>query len=493
MFAAQPTLPPSVPGRLADFERLQELGLINRHGDFFPCGVHYPPITMYPPVTEEEFFQSYTLPEDGLLDIYAHIPFCKQKCVFCHYPVKLGNRPAEKDRYLAALEKEMDIYLRRLGIDKIRARSILVGGGTPTYLTPKQLASFLKYFTQRIDLSACTQFNYDLDPGTMLGEEGRERLNLMRDFGVDRLTIGVQSLNDEVLKIMNRPHDVAEAIESIKVAHDMGFQVNIEFIFGHPGETIANWIEVMEEAVSLGVEEIQLYRLKVEAYGDYQGPIKTLLRTRPETAVAADEALAMKQVALDILAAHGYHETLRRVYAKDPKHYSHYARNQCCRLLDEVGFGLTAFSSLRDRYGLNTANWDEYYRNIEEGHLPLNRGIIRSPEEQARWAIILPLKNLDVWKPTFTARTGLSLDQVFRAKIERLAEHGLLTETDQKLALTPLGAFFADEVCESFSAAPYLPYPRSAYAEGPLNPYRDNEFATGAPARAASPEGESDD
>src|SRR5208337_174530 len=98
-------------------------------GDFFPS-VHYPPITMYSPITEEALFRTYTVPDDGLFDIYAHIPFCQQRCLFCHYPVKLGKgREAEKDTYLAAMEKEMDIYMRRLGVDRIHARSILVGGG----------------------------------------------------------------------------------------------------------------------------------------------------------------------------------------------------------------------------------------------------------------------------------------------------------------------------------------------------------------------------
>jgi oxygen-independent coproporphyrinogen-3 oxidase len=462
-------------GRLDDLHRFQALGLVNKTGDFFPGGVHYPPITLYPQVSEEDFFQGYTLPEDGLLDIYAHIPFCKQRCVFCHYPVKLGERDREKDQYLAALEKEMDIYMRRLGVGRIRARSILVGGGTPTFLTPAQLTHFLEYFTKRVDLSECEQFNYDLDPNSIIGPDGDERLRIMKDFGVDRLTIGVQSLNDEVLRVMNRAHGVEEAIESIEASCAMGYQVNIEFIYGHPGETIENWVEVMEKAVTLGVEEIQLYRLKVEAYGDYQAPIKKLLQMRPESAIDQEETLAMKQLAIDILEEAGYHESLRRVYARDPEHYSHYARNQCCNLFDEIGLGLTAFSSLRDRYGLNTADWDEYYGKIEAGQLPINRGLVRAPEEQLRWAIILPLKNLDVWKPTFTARTGASLDDVFRPKIERLEEYGLVTETDEKLALTTLGAFFADEVCESFSAPQYIPYPRSLYAEGPLNPYVDNQ------------------
>jgi oxygen-independent coproporphyrinogen-3 oxidase len=430
---------------------------------------------MYQRITEEDLFKTYSLPADGMIDIYAHIPFCKQRCVFCHYPVKLGERLSEKDQYLAAFDKEMDIYMRRLGVDKLKARSILVGGGTPTYLSLDQTTRFLKSFTSRIDLSQCKQFNYDLDPGSMTGPEGRERMRIMREFGVDRLTIGVQSLNEEVLKIMNRPHDEAEVYEAIEIAKDLGYQINIEFIFGHPGETIENWVEVIEKAVSLGVPEIQLYRLKIEAYGDFQAPLKKLIQMRPDTAIEAEDTIAMKQLAIDILNENGYHENLRRVFSKKREHYSHYARNQCCNLLDEMGLGLTAFSSLRDRYSLNTANFEEYYKCIEAGRLPLNRGLVRSPEEQIRWSIILPLKNLDVWKPTFTERTGRRLEDVFRNKIAILKEHGLVIETEKKLALTRLGAFFADEVVESFSAPQFIPYPRSAYREGPLNPYLNNE------------------
>jgi len=94
---------------------------------------------MYSEVDENALFDTYTLPQDRKFDVYAHIPFCKQRCVFCHYPVMLGKKQAEMDQYLAAMEKEMDLYMRRLGIERIKVRSILVGGGTPSYLSPQQL------------------------------------------------------------------------------------------------------------------------------------------------------------------------------------------------------------------------------------------------------------------------------------------------------------------------------------------------------------------
>lgn len=458
--------------RIEDFKRLQEAGLICQDGDFFPS-VHYPPITMYPSITEEELFKGYTNPEDGLFDIYAHIPFCLSRCLFCHYPVQLGERSAEKDQYLDALEKEMDIYMNRLGIDKIKARSILVGGGTPTYLTLDQLNKFLDSFVQRLDLSKYKQFNYDVDPVTLIGPEGMERLRLMKSYGVDRLTIGVQSLNEDVLKKMNRHHGVQEVLQSIENAKELGYQVNIEFIFGYPGETLENWIQVIEHAVSLDVDEIQLYRLKIEAYGDYQGPIKRFTEVRPDELPTVEETLMMKQVAIDILNENGYYENLRRVFSKERKHFSHYAHNQCHMLYDQIGFGLTAFSSLRDRFGLNTQNFDEYYSKITEGKLPLNRGIVRSKEDQMRWAIILPLKNRSVRKNYFKKLTGISLDQIFRNKIEKLKSFGLIVERDSEIALTKLGAFFADEVAQQFHHPDCIPFPRDAYAHGPLYPYDD--------------------
>ncbi len=461
--------------RITDFETLKQAGLLSKDGDFFPS-VHYPPITMYPPMTEEELFKTYTIPQDEHFDVYVHIPFCRRHCTFCHYPVMLGERQAEKDQYLEALKQEIDIYMNRLGINKIKARSILVGGGTPTFLTLDQQRYFFEFFLERVDLSDCKQFNYDVDPVTLIGAEGTERLKMMRDYGVDRLTIGIQSLTPTVLKKMNRHHGVTEALESIRNSLELGYQVNIEFIFGYPGQTLENWIEVMEEAVSLGVEEIQLYRLKVEAYGDYQGAIKQVREIRQEEMPSIGETLMMKQIAINILNEHGYHENLRRVYSRKPEHYSHYADNQCCGLLDQLGFGLTAFSSLRDRFGLNTQNFDEYYRQIAEGRLPLNRGYLRTPEDQMRWSIILPLKNRRVWKSYFQEITGASLDQVFRKKIEALKDFGLLVEDHEKIELTKLGAFFADEVAQQFHHPDYIPFPRDAYCEGPISPYQNCEL-----------------
>jgi len=463
--------------RLDDFARLRDLGLVEKNGDFFPSGVHYPPITKYPLVTEEELFAGYTLPSDGLFDIYVHIPFCLQRCLFCHYPLKLGtNQDQEKDRYLAALDREMALYRARLGVDRFVARSILVGGGTPTFISPNQLRFFFKSLKANVEIPEGTQFSYDVDPNTLLGEEGRERLEIMKENGVNRLTIGIQSLDDEILHLMNRHHSAQEAIESIRVSQEMGFQINIEFIFGYLGQTLENWIEVVEKSVTLDVEEIQFYRLKVDAYGDYQGPIKNIKSKHPEKIPTFNETLLMKQCAIDILAQHGYHENLRRVFTRKPEHYSHYAHNQCCKLYDEVGFGLATFSSLRDRFVLNTQYFDEYYSMIENGNLPVNRGLVRNHEEQVRWATILPLKNRSIRKRDFYRATGESIEGKFVEKFSKLKKYGLIEESEKEIKLTKLGCFFADEVVQQFHSPKFLPFPEENYVYGPLHPADSNQI-----------------
>ena len=461
--------------RIGDFRRLRDLGLVNKKGDFYPS-VHYPPITMYPPMSDDDLLEGYTLPADGAVDVYAHVPFCNSHCVFCHYPVKLGPQLDEKAKYTDAFMKETDIWRDRLGVDRIKARSVLVGGGTPTFLTVDQFDRFLDGFSERIDLSICRQFNYDVDPNTLIGPDGEKRLSLMRQHGVDRLTIGVQSLDPVVLKKMGRHHGRNEAFQAIKETLDAGFMVNIEFIFGYPGQTVDNWLDVVEEACKLGVHEIQLYRLKVDAYGDHQGAVKNYVNSKPEEYPCNETQFIMKQSAILMLNHYGYFENLRRVFSRRRGDYSVYAHNQCCVQFDQIGIGLTAFSSMRDRFALCTQNFEEYYSLIESGHLPINRGYRRTPEDQARWAIILPIKNRNVRPSNYRRLTGLGLDEVFRGKIEALKAAGVVRETERALEVTPLGAFFADEVAQQFHSADFVPYPRSEYADGPLNPYLNQEL-----------------
>ena len=458
--------------RWEEFQEFQRLGLIPKHGDFSPAGVHYPPITNYPPMSPEEIYRDFQEEVPGEFDVYVHIPFCHRRCLFCHYPSHYNCGDEAKDTYLDHLEKEMQNWLSFRGMSQIKSRTILMGGGTPTDLSPKQLKRFLTFFTKYVDINKCPQFNWDVDPSTLVGEEGLERLRIIKDFKGDRLTIGVQSLNDDVLKKMNRSHNAATAKESIENCLKMGFKVNIEFIYGHPGETLQNWIDVLEDACTLGVPEIQLYRLKIEPYGDQEGTIKKFSGYHPDELITVEDTIRMKQMSVDILRDHGYHENLRRVFTKSKSDISLYAYNQCCRLRDEVGFGLSAFSSLNDRFMINTPDFEEYYRRTEEGQIAANRCLIRNADQQMRWSIILPLKNYFIDKKLFRDRNhGVDVDTVFQKQFALLKEYGLAVEDDKKIELTEKGAFYSDELVHLFYESQHQSFPADDFMPGRLNPY----------------------
>lgn len=461
--------------RLNDFYELKDRGMLCLHDDFVPA-IHYPPITKYPEIEYNEMFKGYTTPKNGLMDAYVHFPFCVSKCIFCHYPSHYGAPDSEKDKYIDALEKEMDIYMKLLNFEKIKLRVALIGGGTPTDLTPKQLDRFLKIFTDRCDLSNLQQFNYDVSPSSLIGPDGLERLKIMRSYGVDRLTIGIQSMNPDILHKMNRSHDKKEALESIKNTLDYGFKLNVEFIYGYPGQTLEGWYRELEEIVKIEADEFQFYRLKVQAYGDQQGAIKNYKFNHNDDFPPIEDTIRMKQMTIDYLKSFGYFENLNRVFTKKKSDISLYAYDQCCLLYDQMSFGITAFSSLRDRFVLNTANFNEYYQRISEGKLPYNRGYIRDVEAQQRWALILPLKNYFILKAFYKKFTGVDItDTKYYQTIQLLKSYDLLEEDDYKIKFSEKGTFFADEVCQIFYDPIFIPFSRDCYNEGELNPYLMNK------------------
>ncbi|MGN0327724.1 MAG: coproporphyrinogen-III oxidase family protein [Lachnospira sp.] len=457
--------------RWNEFQQFQQLGLIPVHGDFSPAGVHYPPITNYPPIEQELAYQGFQEVEHGKFDVYVHIPFCQRRCLFCHYPSHYHCGDSEKDIYLDHLEMEMKNWLSFRGLDRIKSRTILMGGGTPTDLSPRQLERFLTFFSKYVDINTCAQFNYDVDPSTLVGEAGLERLRIIKDFQGDRLTIGIQSLNDDVLRKMNRSHNAATAKESIENCLRMGFKVNIEFIYGHPGETLENWIDVIDEACNLGVDEIQLYRLKIEPYGDQEGTIKKFAAYKQNELISVEDTIRMKEISDLILDDYGYKENLRRVFTKDKRNISLYAYNQCCRLKDEVGFGLSAFSSLHDRFMINTPNFDEYYQRTENGLIAANRCLIRNADQQIRWSIILPLKNYFIDKKLFKKMNGADLETVFQKQFALLKEYGLAEEDEKAIRLTKKGAFYSDELVHLFYEDQHQSFPSEDFLSGVLNPY----------------------
>lgn len=236
------------------------------------------------------------------------------------------------------------------------------------------------------------------------------------------------------------------------------------------------WMRTVKGAVALEADEIQIYQMKIIPYGDHQTAILRQFQQGKLPDIHIDEILAMKAMAIKYFEETGYKEDLDRVYTKNKTIFSQYQHDQCYMLFDQIGFGTKAHSSLRDRFILNSNDYSHYFASIEENRLPINRGLVRSEDDALRFSFVLPLKNRTLIKSFFKKTTGRDVADFFRTKRERLARHGLIVETDEEISLTDLGRFFTADVCRQFYHPRYLPFPRSAYAEGELSPYLDWEL-----------------
>lgn len=424
---------------------------------FFPA-VTYPPLGKLP----KEVPAGLLPPTDRLLQgpvaAYFHIPFCRTRCTFCHWVVRTNASDDEKLRYLEALEQEMILHKRRLGVDRIPARSVLVGGGTPTLLSLPLLERFLQAIHRHFDLSACAQFSYEPEPRTILGEEGRERLRLLREYGVQRLSMGVQSFDDAVLKGLGRTHSGSEAREAIRAILEAGFSsVSIDLIYGLPGQSLESWTDTMLQAVASGAHAWQLYRLRVLPHGDSPGRIVEDYKRTPDRYPDVEDVLLQKTIGIEVSRAHGFDEHYTRIFARSPEHISYYLHDVNVRLSDVVGVGVSSWSNFGRVFINNTPDIDRYHGLVAEGSIPYDRGLSRSDDDELRRSLILPLKNDRLDRSWFQARTGVDVESAFGPVLGRLAELGMVEESDGCIRLTRRGRFCADEVAMRFYAPRYVP------------------------------------
>lgn len=442
-------------------ESIRDSGILPERGSkFFPV-IGYPPLTMFSDMDQGPIFENLQQrPERPLLG-YAHIPFCPSRCTFCHWITKTKSKAEEVDVYLDYLEREMILYKQNMGVDAIPVQSVLIGGGTPTYPSSEQMERFMKMYTTHYDLSGCTQFSVEAEPGTLLGKEGYEKLRIMKDYGVDRISLGVQSFDDDILRYMGRVHTHEETLESIRNMRKAGIEnVFIDLIYGYPNQTVEMWAKHMLEAVSLDIEGFQLYRLRIKQHGDRQGNIIVQARKNPERFPETDEVLLMKYLGILISEEHGFHEYQTRCFAKKPEYISHYLRDWAADLADVAGVGVSAWSTLRGVFAINVgdANLENYYSLIDQGKVAINRGKMRTKDDELRRSLILPLKNMKVNKQQFTERTSETINKFFNNEVTWLKQLGLLEENDQEIWLTKLGKYFADEVATQFFNPDYMPF-----------------------------------
>ncbi len=442
---------------------LVKSGIAPPNVDFVPV-VRYPEMTWYPKVDPDNIFTHEPERSEIPYAAYVHVPFCASKCHYCHWIKIIDPGGDVVEQYVDLLIREMEITVKRLGREQLPVSSVLFGGGTPTYLSAAQWERLLIKFTKYFNLDSCRQFSVEAEPSNLLGPVGADRLKVLKDFGVHRISLGVQSFHDRLLKSMGRSHNAAQVFQAIENIRKNDFEsISLDLIYGYPNQSVEDWVESMQTAVKSGADAWQLYRLRILQHGLSQGDIIKLYREKPNLFPDAPTILLMKMLGNIISEENGFQQHFTRIFATDNKHTTHFMWDYCCHLSNVVGLGPSSWSNYHRTFTVNAVDFADYARLVKAGKLPVERGMFRDTETDARRSLITPLKNDRVYKKKFLKRLGFEVTDHFRSELDRLISFGLVTEDEKSFSLTERGRFFADETVTQLFQKKYLPSPILAH------------------------------
>ena len=371
--------------------------------------------------------------------LYVHVPFCLHHCGYCDFTV-VANRDALIPQYLAALTAEFHHELAA-NLEPVEIDTLFVGGGTPTHLSPRDLTSLFDLIRRHFHLKASGEFSVEANPDGLC----IERLTLLRDNGINRLSLGVQSFDNSVLMTLERRHTAVEATEAMHRAVEFIPNVSLDLIFGVPGQTLESWRDTLAAAISLPVSHISTYGLTYE-----QGtPFFRQERAGSLRRVPDELEKQMYLDAIDVLTSHGFEHYEVSNFAKPGFQCRH---NRVYWNADEYfAFGPGAARYIDGVRSTNCRSVVRWLNSWKKGVLCLEETEELSLEDKAREAIMLALRMIDgLDVPTFECRFGVSLQQLAGDAIERHQAAGLLEFHGEHLRLTRRGLLIADSVVVDF-------------------------------------------
>lgn len=364
---------------------------------------------------------------------YLHVPFCAHHCCYCDFAIAVGQDHLA-DQYVEAMERE----LATLG-EPQPVETLFLGGGTPTHLTTPQLQRLLQAVRHWLPPRAGYEWSIEANPTTLT----EEKVAMLAEQGVTRISLGVQSLNRQQLRTLERDHVPADVTRAVERTKRHGLQVSLDLIFGTPGQTVAAWEADLREAIALEPDHLSTYGLTYE-----KGTPLWKQRERGEVFPLEEETeLALYATALDTLEAAGfaYYEISNAARPGGRcRHNEVYWANHAY-----FGFGMGAARYVEGRRELNTRDLHTYLRKTLAGEGATFQSERLEGLERAQETLAVQLRRREgIDRAAFATQTGYTLDAVAGSAIEYLVAAGLLNATGTHVQLTRSGMYVADSVAE---------------------------------------------
>lgn len=389
------------------------------------------------------------------LSLYIHIPFCQSLCYYCACNKIITKHPERVTKYLAYLERELDLHVQHLGRGQIVSQ-LHLGGGTPTFLSDEELAGLMNMLRQRFEFAADGEYSVEVDPRTVTPE----RLQVLWDLGLNRLSFGVQDFDPDVQQAVHRIQPAEQVFALVEAARKMGFKsLNVDLIYGLPKQSPQSFTRTLEQVGELLPDRIALY-----GYAHLPERFKSQRRIlRPDLPTAGDK-LKMLSAAIDSFIDAGYiyvgmdHFALpddalaiAKRQGRLHRNFQGYSTQPDC---DLIALGVSAIGRIGATYSQNAKALDEYYDLIDQGLLPIVRGLALSKDDLIRRAVIMSIMcQGELLFESINNAWLIDCKQYFAAEFELLqAQHkeGLVEVLEDCVRVTPKGWFFVRGVALIF-------------------------------------------
>lgn len=356
--------------------------------------------------------------------LYIHIPFCKQKCFYCDFPSY-----ARKDDLMSDYIEALLIELKEK-IKGYKVRSLFIGGGTPSYLNEENLRKLMKVI-KNINFVENAEKTIECNPGTV----SEEKFNIMKDGGINRLSFGLQTTKNNLLKGIGRIHTFEAFKDNYNLARSVGFNnINIDMMFGLPNQSVKDWTESLEEVAKLNPEHISAYSLIIE-----EGtPFYKLYNEDKLKLPSEEEEREMYKKCKDILIENGYHQYEISNYAKEGKECLH---NEVYWMCDEyIGVGASSSSYIDGKRIKNIDDLREYIKRIGIGESIVDEEIINTKNDDIEEFMFMGLRmNCGIEEEEFKRRFHTNVDDIYKDVIEGNINKGLLERKRGRIYLTDKG------------------------------------------------------
>ena len=385
------------------------------------------------------------------MGLYLHIPFCRKRCKFCYFRVYTDKNAREIDTYLDALAGEVELYAQTARAQGRKLDFVYFGGGTPSYISVKHLRALVDRIKAAMPWDSAREVAFECEPGTLT----QSKLEAVKDIGVTRLSLGVENMNDEILRENGRAHVTEEIYRVMPWVHDIAFdQVNVDLIAGMVGETWESWRETVQKTIDLDPDSLTIYQMELPFNTVYSKAIRDGEDEAPPVA-NWETKRAWHEYAIEAFRDAGYEVASAYTLVKKGSPASFVYRDALWHSADMIGTGVASFSHVGGIHFQNKAHWDGYLQDIAEGRLPLNRAFVPTDEERFTREVVLQMKLGHIHADYFSDKFGVDILDRYASQFQKLSEGGMLTVADREVRLSRQGLLRVDQLLPVFYDAKY--------------------------------------